>query len=124
LAPPIGGSDSISLNSPDLISLSAALGSHISRSHLSISLLPQSLRLSLSYCVRARKGRKKTKKEEEGRIRREKKKRKVEGGLCVNLRKKGKWDGLHVRLGEKGLTGLGFFPLFYFIFKTPIFSKL
>jgi hypothetical protein len=70
----------------------------------------------------------KRKKEDEERRRRTNKKRKEEKkrgrGLCVNLRKKGKWDGLHVRLGEKGLTGLGFCPLFYFIFKTPIFSKL
>jgi hypothetical protein len=53
--------------------------------------------------------------------RREKKKRKEEGGLCVNLRKKGKWDGLHVRLGEKGLTGLGFCPFFSFLLK-PSYS--
>jgi hypothetical protein len=52
----------------------------LSRSHLSISLLPQSLRLSLSYCVRARKGRKKKKKEEERQIRREKKRGR--GGCC------------------------------------------
>jgi hypothetical protein len=114
LAPPIGGSDSISLNSPDLISLSAALGSHISRSHLSISLLPQSLRLSLSYCVRARKGRKKTKKEEEGRIRREEKK--SGRGAVRELKEEGEVGWVAREVGGERVDRIGLLSILLFYF--------
>jgi hypothetical protein len=91
--------------------------------HLSISpsKSPSHVTLSVSRSLSLVEKKEESRRKEE---RREKKKRREVGGLCVNLRKKGKWDGLHVRLGEKGLTGLGFCPFFSFLFKTPIFSKL
>jgi hypothetical protein len=93
-APPIEGSDSISLNSPDLISLSISRSPSISRS---LSLFPPqspdlSLSLSFSLCESLRQQNKEEERrkgeEEERRRKKEKKRKKERDPVMQGIREK------------------------------------